>query len=139
MGLLDFFMGRSSTKTSDTSLPATSSPIQATLLDRIDSVVQVAIASGYRRIARERQCAPTAKTSDSEILEIYRLVGTAFREASDQRGEQLRAVNLNCIVLSFLQLREMMPEILEAHLKHEVQKYRLEGLREDFKQEVRLL
>ena len=109
------------------------------MFDRIDSVGRIAIVTGYRRIASERGCAPTAKTSNSQIIEIYSLVGTIFREASEQRGEKLRAVNLNCIVLSFIQFREMMPEVFEAHLKREVQKYRLEGLREDYKQEIKLL
>ena len=139
MGLLDFLKSRSSTQPSTARVPDNPNPIQVTMFDRIDSVGRIAIVTGYRRIARERGCAPTAKTSNSQIIEIYSLVGTIFREASEQRGEKLRAVNLNCIVLSFIQFREMMPEVFEAHLKREVQKYRLEGLREDYKQEIKLL
>jgi hypothetical protein len=134
MGLLDFLRGRPSTQGT-----ASASPVQNTMLDRIDSVGRIAVVSGYRRIARERGCAPTAKTSDTEIIDTYSLVGAAFREAAEMRGEQLRAVHLNHIVLSFLQLREMVPEMFEAHLKHEVRKYALEGLRDDYRQEVSLL
>ena len=112
---------------------------EPTMLDRIDAVAHMAIVDGYRRISRERGCAPTAKTSDAEIIETYRLVGTGFREVSEQRGEQLRALNLNHIVLSFLQLREMMPEMLERHLVHELKKYRREGLRSDYLQDLTLL
>ena len=119
--------------------PALQPSPTGTMLERIEEVGGKAIVTGYRRIANERGCAPTSKTTDAEILDTYKLVGTAFRVVSEQRGERLRALNLNQIVLSFLQLREQMPEMMEAHLEHELQKYKREGLRSDYLQEVSLL
>ncbi|MFO1221105.1 MAG: hypothetical protein U1E89_22305 [Burkholderiaceae bacterium] len=119
--------------------PSPSPNTGATVLDRIEDLAAKVLVPGYRRVAAERGCAPTDKTTDQQIIDLYKKVGTAFREVSEQRGERLSAGTLNFIVLKFLQLREMFgDEMLEKHLAHELDKYRWEGLRPDYKQDLRL-
>jgi hypothetical protein len=110
-----------------------------TLLDQVQETGGKLIVSGYRRLAAQQGCAPTAATSDREIMEIYKKVGTAFREASKQRGEQLPAGTINYIVWKFIQVKEMMgAAMLDSHLAYELQKYLSEGLRPDYRQDLRL-
>lgn len=110
-----------------------------TLLDEVQEVGGKLIVTGYRRLAAQQGCAPTTKTSDRQIVEIYKKVSTAFREAADQRGEQLPVGILNFIVWKFLQVNEMFGgEMLGPHLTHEVQKYLQEGLRADYRQNLKL-
>jgi hypothetical protein len=59
------------------------------------------IVKGYRKIAVQHGCAPTAKTTDLKIIEIYTLVTTAFQQAAKQRGEQIPALFDNHISAFF--------------------------------------
>ncbi len=113
-------------------------PKPRTMLDEIREVSGKLIVKGYRRFAAQYGCAPTAKTTDQKIMEIYTLVTTAFHQAAAQRGEHIPALFDNCIVLKFLKVYEMMPGHLEQHLQYEVEKYLAEGLRPDYKQELPL-
>jgi hypothetical protein len=107
----------------------------STMLDAVHDVVVLS----YRRIGREAGTAPTSQTSDAEILGIYSQVLTAFKEAATKRGERIPAVNLNAIAWKFMITKEMAgSEFMEEHLRYEVQKYLSEGLREDYKRELRL-
>jgi hypothetical protein len=106
-----------------------------TMLDDVHDVV----IQGYRRIGREAGTAPTSQTSDAEILGIYSKVLTGFKEAATKRGERIPAENLNTIAWKFMVTKEMVgSEFMEEHLRYEVQKYLSEGLREDYKRELRL-
>jgi hypothetical protein len=106
-----------------------------TMLDAVHDVV----VQGYRRIGKAAGTAPTSQTSDTEILEIYSQVLTAFKEAATKRGERIPAVNLNTIAWKFMITKEMVgSEFMEEHLRYEVQKYLSEGLREDYKRELSL-
>jgi hypothetical protein len=110
-----------------------------TLLDEVEENASLLIVRGYRRLAEQRRCAPTSKTSDQEIISIYKKVLTAFRQASDQRGERLPAGTMNFIAWKFFQVNEMMgPDMLDSHLEYEVQKYIQEGLRPDYRQDLKL-
>ncbi len=110
-----------------------------TLLDQIEDIGEKIIIDGYRRLAIQNDCAPTEKTSDCQIIEIYKKVGTAFREASEQRGELLPAGTLNNIVLKFINVKEMLgDEMFDQHLNYEVQKYFQEGLRPDYQYDLKL-
>ncbi|HTA95449.1 MAG TPA: hypothetical protein VK769_04925 [Verrucomicrobiae bacterium] len=111
---------------------------QQTMLDDVQQVSAKLIVKDYRKIAAQYRCAPTAKTTDQKIMEIYVLVTTAFHQAAEQRGERIPALFDNYIVLKFLELHEMMPGHLEQHLQYEVKKYLVEGLRSDYKQELSL-
>ena len=98
------------------------------------------IVAMFRRIARERNCAPTDKTSDKKIMEIYEKVGSAFRNVARSRDEIIPASNLNAIVFKFVQHYERLfqmgepgEKFFEEHLKYEIEKYQNYGLRDDYK------
>lgn len=111
-----------------------------TMLDRVQESGGKVIVSGYRRIGEQLGCAPTAKTTDEKIMEIYTKVGAAFHEAAERRGEHIPALYLNNIVLGFLKLYEMMgDQFVQQHLQLEVEKYLVEGLRPDYRQELSLI
>ena len=116
------------------------SPKPRTLLDDVQEAGGKLIVSAYRRIAAQEGCAPTAKTTDQKIVEIYAIVGAAFHEAAGRRGERIPALYLNTIVLKFLQVYEMMGEqMLVQHLRYEVDKYLDSGLRPEYMQELPLI
>jgi hypothetical protein len=71
---------------------------QRTMLDDFQEVSGRLILKGYRKIAAEHGCAPTNKTTDAKILEIYTLVTTAFHKAAERRGERIPALIDNHIV-----------------------------------------
>ena len=108
-------------------------------LDKAQDVGAKLIVSGYRHLATQEGSAPTAKTSDEQIIEMYKKVGTAFRNISNQRGEHLPAGTLNYIVWKFFQVSEMLgDEMLDQHLAYETQKYLQEGLRPDYQKDLKL-
>jgi hypothetical protein len=109
-----------------------------TMLDDVQDVSARLIVKGYRKIASQYGCAPTAKTTDAKIFEIYKHVTTAFHQAAQQRGEHISAPFDNRIVLKFLHVFEMMPGNFEKHLDYEVEKYLAEGLRPDYKEALQL-
>jgi hypothetical protein len=110
-----------------------------TKLDEAQELSGVLIVNSYRKLAELNESAPTSKTPDQKIIEIYQKVGSAFREAAAERGEHIPAGYLNTIVYKFLQIYEMMGEdMLYEHLKYEIEKYIEEGLREDYKKELNL-
>lgn len=115
------------------------SPGSATVADELDALALNLIVPGYRRLAKEHGCAPSTKTSDVAIIELYKKVGTAFRTVAIERGEQLPAEIINLIVWKFLQISEQLgPEGLDSHLRYEVKKYSEEGLRSDYRQHLSL-
>ena len=111
-----------------------------TLLDTATKASAGVIVAGYRRIAAQHGCAPTQQTSDQEIIEIYTLVTTGFNRTAEERAERIPALQLNHIVLKFLQMQEDLgPEIMARHLKYEIEKYAASGLRADYQQNLSLL
>jgi hypothetical protein len=120
--------------------PRRRAPVSEDLLTQLQKASSEVFINGYRRVARERGCAPTSKTSDAEIVQLYKQVGTAFRQAAEQRDELLNAGSINTIVLKFLQIRERDgAESVEERLTYEVERYLKEGLRADYRQELRLI
>jgi hypothetical protein len=114
-------------------------PIPCTLLDQAEEVSAVLIVGGYRRLGASQGCAPTSKTSDQKIIQIYQKVGTAFRQAANQSGERIHAGVMNFIVWKFLQVYETLGDaMVDEHLAYEVEKYHREGLRHDYKQDLYL-
>jgi hypothetical protein len=109
------------------------------MLDDVQDVGGRLIVKGYRNVSAQWGCAPTSKTSDQKIIEIYSKVGTAFNEAEERRGEHIPALYLNRIVLHFLALYELCEPHFQQHLEYEVNKYLAEGLREDYKRELRII
>ena len=94
------------------------------------------IVNFYRELGAHNNCAPTARTSDQKILEIYSLVCSAFQEAAGRRGEltPIPADLLTRIVSGFLQMYEGMGErFMQEHLRYEIDKYEREGLRPEYR------
>ena len=115
------------------------SPKPRTLWDEAKETAGKAIIFGYRRIAKEKGCAPTQKTSDDKIVEIYSKVISSFQKAAKEKNEHIPAVNLNYIALKFYQVYELAGDaFLDEHLDYEVNLYKTSGLREDYKQELKL-
>jgi hypothetical protein len=111
-----------------------------TMLDRVQESSSKVIVGGYRRIGAQLGCAPTARTTDQKIIEIYTKVGAAFHEAAERRGEHIPALYLNSIVLGFIKLDEMVgDQCMQQHLQYEVDNYLAEGLRPDYRQELNLI
>jgi len=111
-----------------------------TLYDEVRETAEKAVIYGYRRIARERGCAPTQKTSDDKIIEIYSKIVSAFQEAAQMKNEHIPAVFLNFIALEFYQIYEISGDaFLDEHLDYEINLYKTSGLREDYKQEIKLI
>jgi hypothetical protein len=110
-----------------------------TLFDDAQEAARILIVSGYRRLAASQGCAPTSKTSDEKIMEIYQKVGTAFRQAANQRGQRIPAGVMNFIVWKFLQVDETLGDaMVDEHLAYELEKYAREGLRDDYKRDLYL-
>lgn len=110
-----------------------------TALDAFNAAAEPLLVSSYRSIGAKIGRAPTSKTSDADIVGIYRKVGTAFRAVSNERGEHLPAGYLNAIVFKFYQVREQFGDkFMDEHLAYELNKYRAEGLREDYKVDMKL-
>ena len=56
-----------------------------------------------------------------------------------QRGEHIPAVCVNKIVLKFLCMYEKMPAgFWEEHLDYEIKRYKADGLRPEYKEELHL-
>lgn len=105
----------------------------------IREVAEPLIVDSYRKIAFQKGIAPTSITSDNKIIEIYSRVGSAFKEASKQRNEHIQAGYINTIVLKFIQIYEIGGDTMfKEHLGYEIKKYLIEGLRSDYKQELKL-
>jgi len=110
-----------------------------TLFDDAQEAARILIVKGYRRLAASQECAPSSKTSDEKIMEIYQKVGPAFHQVANQRGERIPAGVMNFIVWKFLQVDEMLGDAtFDEHLAYELEKYAREGLRHDYKRDLYL-
>ncbi len=91
------------------------------------------IAKKYRAIATLNNCAPTAKTSDKMIVEIYKKVFIRFNEAAAKKGEFIPSDNIAYIALMFMQIYESSDEkFLNEHYEHEMMVYNSHGLRKEY-------
>lgn len=96
----------------------------------------------FRSISEESggALAPTNKTSDNEILKVYRIVLTSFRKEAQKRKEHIPALNINYIAFTLLQVYEHMGEkFFLEHLNYQLNYYSQNGLRDDYKRELNLL
>ncbi len=110
-------------------------PAAKTTLDVALEASGKIIVNFYRELGAYNKCAPTARTTDIKIVEIYSLIGTGFQQAAEQKGEHIPAEFINRIVSGFLQIYETHGEsFMQEHLRYEIEKYSREGLRPDYKQ-----
>lgn len=92
-----------------------------------------------RNIGEYNFTAPTEKTSDDEVIEIYELVCSSFRKASKEKNEHIPPDNLNTIAMKFFNLYEEFGEdFMKEHLEYELKKYANEGLRPEYKKGISL-
>ncbi len=143
--MLVFFYRRSNRegygKATKYAMPSAESVQRGSALHEGVRLASTLIVDGYRRkaLAAGGGQAPTSKTSDKRLMEIYQTVGTAFQETAVKRGEALHVPYLNYIVLHFLAIEESHgPAFLETHLRYQTEKYLNEGLRQDYRQELHL-
>ena len=106
-----------------------------TALDEVNEV----IVKGFRRLGEANGVAPTSKLSDEDIIEIAREVGFAFKQVAEKRNEHLKAGYLFAIQMKFFAVYETQDnDFYREHLDYECDKYLREGLREDYKQDIKL-
>jgi hypothetical protein len=106
-----------------------------TVFDKVRGTVEPMIVRKYRELAKEHRCAPTIKTSDDKIIQIYEKVLSSFAHTASTMGEVIPAKNLNYIAFKFLQVYETSGEkFMWEHLDYEIMKYRMHGLRPEYKQ-----
>ncbi|OAB30565.1 hypothetical protein SAMN05444395_11144 [Flavobacterium fryxellicola] len=104
-------------------------------LDKFDRSVVIR----FREIGKYNNIAPTEKSSDKMIIEIYTLICTSFRKASLVRKEHIPANSLNVIALKFMKLYEDLgEEFMNEHLEYELNNYKIQGLRPEYKYDISL-
>lgn len=101
--------------------------------------LNVSLVKRFRQIGKYNNTAPTEKTSDEKIIQIYTLICTSFRKASLENQERIPANNLNTIAMKFFKVYEEFGEVfMKEHLEYELDKYRTQGLRLEYKIETSL-
>lgn len=101
--------------------------------------LNVSLVKRFRQIGKYNNSAPTEKTSDEKIIQIYTLICTSFRKASLENQERIPANNLNTIAMKFFKVYEEFGEVfMKEHLEYELDKYRTQGLRLEYKIETSL-
>lgn len=92
-----------------------------------------------RSLGKFNNTAPTDKTSDEKVIEIYQLICSSFRNASNERNERIPTDNLNTIAMKFFNVYEQFGEdFMKEHLEFELEKYRKEGLRPEYQKGISL-
>ena len=92
-----------------------------------------------RNIGEYNNTAPTEKTSDDKIIEIYELICYSFRKASKERNEHIAPDKLNTIAMKFFNVYEEFGEdFMKTHLAYELNKYTNEGLRQEYQKGISL-
>jgi hypothetical protein len=101
--------------------------------------LNTSLVKRLRNIGEYNNTAPTNKTSDEKIIEIYTLICSSFRKESTSRNEHIRADNLNTIAMKFFKVYEEFGEdFMKEHLEYELDKYLKEGLRPEYQREISL-
>ncbi len=110
--------------------------------EKLKSMVGPMLVKAYRKIAKERGLAPTSKTSDKEIVEIYIRVETAFKNAAKERNEDIPQNYINYIVFSFYQVYEgfqgndLCEILFQSQIDYEIKNYHKSGLPKKFCKEL---
>mgnify|MGYP003408343767 CR=1 FL=1 len=104
-----------------------------------EDTINNSLVKRLRNIGRYNNTAPTEKTSDEKVIEIYQLICSSFREASNKRNERIPADNLNTIAMKFFNVYEQFGEdFMKEHLVFELEKYKKEGLRPEYQKGISL-
>jgi hypothetical protein len=101
--------------------------------------LNTSLVKRLRTIGKHIEAAPTDKTSDEKIIEIYQLICSSFRNESNKRNERIPANSLNTIAMKFFNIYEEFGEdFMQDHLKYELKKYLKEGLRPEYQKGISL-
>lgn len=101
--------------------------------------LNTSLVKRLRNIGEYNNTAPTEKTSDEKVIEIYQLICSSFRNASNKRNERIPADNLNTIAMKFFNVYEQFGEdFMKEHLEFELEKYRKDGLRPEYQKGISL-
>ena len=104
-----------------------------------EDTINNSLVKRLRNIGRYNNTAPTEKTSDEKVIEIYQLICSSFRDASNKKNERIPADNLNTIAMKFFNVYEQFGEdFMKEHLEFELEKYRKEGLRPEYQKGISL-
>lgn len=104
-----------------------------------EDTINTSLVKRLRNIGRYNNTAPTEKTSDEKVIEIYQLICSSFRDASNKRNERIPTDNLNTIAMKFFNVYEQFGEdFMKEHLDFELEKYRKEGLRQEYQRGISL-
>lgn len=104
-----------------------------------EDTINNSLVKRLRNIGRYNNTAPTEKTSDEKVIEIYQLICSSFRDTSNKRNERIPADNLNTIAMKFFNVYEQFGEdFMKEHLEFELEKYRKEGLRPEYQKGISL-
>ena len=107
--------------------------------DSFEDKINTSIIKRLRNIGEYNNTAPTEKTSDEKVIEIYQLICSSFRDASNKKNERIPADNLNTIAMKFFNVYEQFGEdFMKEHLEFELEKYRKEGLRPEYQKGISL-
>lgn len=101
--------------------------------------LNASLVKRLRNIGEYNNTAPTNKTGDEKIIEIYTLICSSFRKASSDKQERIPADNLNTIAMKFFKVYEEFGEdFMKEHLEYELKKYTTGGLRPEYQRGISL-
>ena len=107
--------------------------IKPTQPDSSKSHINGGVIRKFRKIGKAKNSAPSDKTSDDKILEIYMLVIYNFTRASIGKKERIPVENLDIIALKFFNVyEEFGDDFLKHHLEYELNYFRHNGLRQEY-------
>lgn len=107
--------------------------------ESFEDKLNTSLVKRLRNIGEYNNTAPTEKTSDEKIIEIYTLICSSFRKASSEKQERIPADNLNTLAMKFFKVYEEFGEdFMQEHLEYELKKYTTEGLRPEYKKGISL-
>ena len=108
------------------------------VLDRAAAIRRRALVAAYRRHGTRMGRAPTALTPDAAVIEVHERVTEGYARVAGERGETLTPARLQYIAWRFMETRETLgDDMLRSHLRHELRRYRTDGLRTDFQRELK--
>lgn len=101
--------------------------------------LNASLVKRLRNLGDYNNTAPTEKTSDEKVIEIYQLICSSFRSASKKKNEHISANNFNTIAMKFfIVYEEFGEEFMQKHLQYELDKYTKEGLRVEYQKGISL-
>ena len=109
------------------------------VMDRAAAIRRRALIAAYRGQGTRLGRAPGALTPDAAVIDVHERVTAAYARVAGERGETLTPARLHYIAWRFMETRETLgDDMLRSHLRHELRRYRAEGLRPDFQRDLKI-